>query len=184
MVQQQSAQSSRLLILGGTTEAAALARSALGRFGHRLRVTTALAGRTEEPAPVSGFVRIGGFGGAEGLARYLKREGIDLLIDATLIDAARVHGASNYRVIRDVIIPAALPHVFTGLRLSLQASWTTLIAAELVGAVAGIGHVLIVASLDIYPGMIFYGMAWVALLGAVMTLVLGRLERVAMPWLR
>jgi NitT/TauT family transport system permease protein/taurine transport system permease protein len=105
-------------------------------------------------------------------------------VDNTLIDAARVHGASHYRIIREVVIPASLPHIFTGLRLSLQASWTTLIAAELVGAVAGIGHVLIVASLDIYPGMILYGMAWVALLGAIMTLVLGRLERVAMPWLR
>ena len=41
--------------------------------------------------------------------------------------------------------------IFTGLRLSLQASWTTLVAAELVGALAGLGHVLNVAQQDIYP---------------------------------
>lgn len=105
-------------------------------------------------------------------------------VDRTLLEAARVHGAGRYRVIRDVVFPASLPHTFTGLRLSLQASWTTLIAAELVGAVAGMGHVLIVASLDIYPGMILYGMAWVALLGAAMTIALGALERAAMPWLQ
>ena len=41
--------------------------------------------------------------------------------------------------------------IFTGLRLSLQASWTTLVAAELVGALAGLGRVLNVAQQDIYP---------------------------------
>ena len=105
-------------------------------------------------------------------------------IDRTLIDAARIHGAGTLRLISDVIVPGALPMIFTGLRLSLQASWTTLVAAQLVGAVAGLGHVLIVASIDIYPGMIFYGMAWVAILGAVMTIALAQLERFAMPWLQ
>jgi taurine transport system permease protein len=105
-------------------------------------------------------------------------------VDRTLIDAARIHGASTSRVISDVIVPGAFPMIFTGLRLSLQASWTTLVAAQLVGAVAGLGHVLIVASIDIYPGMIFYGMVWVAILGAAMTIALTQVERFAMPWLR
>ena len=106
------------------------------------------------------------------------------IVDRTLIEAARIHGASRYRLLFDVIVPAAMPLIFTGLRLSLQASWTTLIAAELVGSVAGLGHVLIVASIDIYPGMIFYGMVWVAILGALMTFALAQTERLAMPWLR
>ncbi len=105
-------------------------------------------------------------------------------IDPTLIAAARVHGASDWRLLRDVVVPGSLPLIFTGLRLSLQASWTTLVAAELVGAIAGLGHVLTVASLDIYPGMILYAMAWVALLGALMTVGIGMLERVATPWTR
>ena len=41
-----------------------------------------------------------------------------------------------------MLVPGALPMIFTGLRLSLQASWTTLVAAELVGAVTGLGQVL------------------------------------------
>jgi len=73
----------RLLILGGTAEAAALARAALDRLGGRIEVTTALAGRTEEPRALPGRVRIGGFGGSEGLAAYLSEAGVDLLIDAT-----------------------------------------------------------------------------------------------------
>ena len=55
-----------LLILGGTGEAAALARGALARFGENLTVTTALAGRTRHPGPIPGEVRIGGFGGPGG----------------------------------------------------------------------------------------------------------------------
>ncbi len=105
-------------------------------------------------------------------------------LDPTLIAAARVHGANDWKLLRDVIVPGSFPLMFSGLRLSLQASWTTLVAAELVGAVAGMGHVLIVASIDIYPGMIFYAMGWVAILGAAMTFGLGALERAAMPWLR
>jgi precorrin-6A/cobalt-precorrin-6A reductase len=73
----------RLLILGGTAEAAALAHAAVERFAGGLDVTTALAGRTEEPGRLPGRVRIGGFGGPEGLAAYLADAGIELLIDAT-----------------------------------------------------------------------------------------------------
>ena len=70
----------KILILGGTREAAELARE-LASQG--LDVTTSLAGRTKEPAPVEGKLRIGGFGGAEGLAAYLKAQGFTLVIDAT-----------------------------------------------------------------------------------------------------
>ena len=80
----------RLLILGGTGEAAALARAALARFGEGLAVTTALAGRTRHPGPIPGMVRIGGFGGAEGLAAYLREQEIDRLIDATHPFAAEI----------------------------------------------------------------------------------------------
>jgi NitT/TauT family transport system permease protein/taurine transport system permease protein len=103
-------------------------------------------------------------------------------IDPTLLAAARVHGAGSRRLLLDVIWPAALPHVFTGLRLSLQASWTTVVAAELVGAFFGLGRVLIIAAQDIYPGMIAFAMAWVALMGALMSWALARLERRAVPW--
>jgi precorrin-6A/cobalt-precorrin-6A reductase len=84
-----------LLILGGTGEAGALARAACARFGERLSVTTALAGRTEQPGPLRGRVRIGGFGGAEGLAAYLRQERIDRLIDATHPFATRISAAAR-----------------------------------------------------------------------------------------
>ena len=103
-------------------------------------------------------------------------------VDPTLIAAARVHGASRRQILFEVMLPGALPLVFTGLRLSLQASWTTLVAAELLGAFFGLGRVLIIAAQDIYPGMIAYAMAWVAALGAAMTALLSMIEKRSMPW--
>jgi len=85
----------RLLILGGTGEAAALARAVLVRFGDAIDMTTALAGRTHHPGPIPGMVRIGGFGGAAGLADYLRDERIDRVIDATHPFAAEISGAAR-----------------------------------------------------------------------------------------
>lgn len=77
----------KILVLGGTTEAASLAHT----FA-MLPVTaiTSLAGRTATPAKLSGPVRSGGFGGADGLAAYIRAERIDLVIDATHPYAARI----------------------------------------------------------------------------------------------
>ena len=73
----------RLLILGGTAEGRALAEAAEACFSSTLTVISALAGRTRTPVLPAGTVRIGGFGGTEGLAAYLRDEGIGLLVDAT-----------------------------------------------------------------------------------------------------
>jgi NitT/TauT family transport system permease protein/taurine transport system permease protein len=85
-------------------------------------------------------------------------------------------------LVREVLFPGALPLVFTGLRLSLQACWTTLVAGELIGAIVGLGHVLYQAGLDLFPAMIVVGMVSVAIGGASMTALLGWLEVRAMPW--
>ncbi len=85
----------RLLILGGTGEAAELARGAAARFGDALEVTISLAGRTEHPRPVAGLIRIGGFGGPAGLAAYLSEHGIGRLIDATHPFATRISAAAR-----------------------------------------------------------------------------------------
>ena len=87
-------------------------------------------------------------------------------------------GVPRAMLVREVLIPGALPMIFTGLRLSLQACWTTLVAGELIGAIAGLGHVLYQASLDLFPAMIVVGMVAVAVTGAVMTIA-ARLDRAA-----
>ena len=100
--------SARVLLLGGTSEASRLARLLAERDD--LVVVTSLAGRTATPAVQPGVMRVGGFGGTEGLAAYLRAEGIALVVDAThpfaavmrwhAFDACRELGLPRLRVER------------------------------------------------------------------------------------
>jgi len=78
----------RLLLLGGTTEASALAASLAQRA--EIETTLSLAGRTTRPAASPVPVRVGGFGGVEGLVQYLGDQRIDAVIDATHPFAAQM----------------------------------------------------------------------------------------------
>ncbi|WP_030868358.1 cobalt-precorrin-6A reductase [Streptomyces sp. NRRL S-37] len=72
---------SHVLVLGGTTEARALAGELSTRPG--TRVTTSLAGRVRRPGAVAGEMRVGGFGGARGLTDWLREQRVDAVVDAT-----------------------------------------------------------------------------------------------------
>lgn len=104
----------RVLLLGGTSEASRLARLLAGQDD--LVVVTSLAGRTATPATQPGAMRVGGFGGTDGLAAYLQDEGISLVVDAThpfaavmrwhAFDACRDLGLPRLRVERPAWQPA------------------------------------------------------------------------------
>lgn len=94
----------KILILGGTEEARRLAEQ-LVAMGHD--VTTSLAGRTSEPLLPKGAVRIGGFGGGDGLGNFLLQEKFDRLIDAThpyaveiKLNAVRAAELADLRLVR------------------------------------------------------------------------------------
>lgn len=76
----ETGQNQKILIMGGTREAADLAAK-LHQQGHD--ITTSLAGRTDAPSTLVGTVRIGGFGGTDGLINWLTKNNIDRIIDAT-----------------------------------------------------------------------------------------------------
>jgi len=96
--------SPHILILGGTTEARELAAKLTALPG--VRVTTSLAGRVSRPGALAGDVRIGGFGGAKGLAEWLREHGVDAVVDAThpfaesiTANAARAGAATGLPVV-------------------------------------------------------------------------------------
>lgn len=99
----------RILILGGTTEARQLAGILAARAD--FSITLSLAGRTESPVAQGVPIRTGGFGGADGLATYLRQMAIDLLIDATHPYAARIsaNAASAARKARVPILALRRP---------------------------------------------------------------------------
>ncbi len=83
----------RVLILGGTQDAFQLAEQLAPIEG--IEVISSLAGRTQSPRLPKGEVRTGGFGGAEGLARYLRDERISRLVNATHPFAERISANAN-----------------------------------------------------------------------------------------
>ena len=124
----------RILILGGTIEARQLAGRLAGRAD--LSVTLSLAGRTAAPATQPVAVRLGGFGGAEGLASYLAAHRIDALIDATHPYAATISANAAESAARTATRVLALR------RPPWQAvagdRWTEV--ADIVGAVSALGQ--------------------------------------------
>jgi precorrin-6A/cobalt-precorrin-6A reductase len=94
----------RVLVLGGTGDAARLVASASTLSG--LEIISSLAGRVRQPATPAGKVRIGGFGGTDGLVHYLREQQIDLLVDATHPFAAQMsqHAA-------DAALATGVPHL-------------------------------------------------------------------------
>ena len=105
----------RLLILGGTTEGAVLARALAGDA--RVEAVLSLAGVTRAPAASPLPVRVGGFGGAEGLAGFLREGGFDAVVDAThpyavwisrnAVVAAGLAGVALLRVARPAWVAGA-----------------------------------------------------------------------------
>jgi precorrin-6A/cobalt-precorrin-6A reductase len=93
-----------LLILGGTGEARALAARAAG-----WRVVTSLAGRVRDPRLPEGQVRVGGFGGPDGLAAWLLAEGVGAVVDATHPFASRI-SASAVAAARAAGVPLLALH--------------------------------------------------------------------------
>ncbi|MGW1160154.1 cobalt-precorrin-6A reductase [Streptomyces sp. NPDC002519] len=94
-----------ILVLGGTTEARELAAALAARSD--MRVTTSLAGRVSRPGTLDGDVRVGGFGGAEGLAAWLRAQHVDALVDATHPFAAGIT-ANAARAAAATGVPAAV----------------------------------------------------------------------------
>lgn len=103
-------------------------------------------------------------------------------LDSSLTEYALVAGAGRWRRVKSVVIPGALPSIMTGIRLSLQISWMALVAAELVGSKAGIGHIMIIASRELQPNIVLIGMLLIALCAGVMDLGIRRLEAKFISW--
>jgi precorrin-6A/cobalt-precorrin-6A reductase len=82
----------KLLILAGTTEARALSRAVDQLPG--ITSIVSLAGATVRPADHGGLVRSGGFGGSDGLARFLRTEGVSAVVDATHPFAHRISASA------------------------------------------------------------------------------------------
>ncbi len=99
-----------------------------------------------------------------------------------LQEAARALGASRAQVIRDVVVPSALPETFTGIRLAVGMAYSSVVAAELFNGIPGIGGLVKDASNYNNTPVVLVGIFAIGFSGLVIDGLLRALERRAVPW--
>ena len=99
------------------------------------------------------------------------------MTNPTLIQMARTYGASDWQIFFKICIPSALPMVFGGLQIALALSWTSLVAAELIAADAGLGFLITMGRRLLRPDMIVLGMLMVGLTGWAVGFVIDIVEK-------
>ncbi|MBL1065265.1 ABC transporter permease [Streptomyces sp. 7-21] len=103
-------------------------------------------------------------------------------VDRTLINAARVLGAGDRTIFLKVIVPYSAPFILVGMRIGLGASWSTLVAAELIAAQEGLGYRMQQAQIYYDLPTIFVGLLTIGVLGLAMDRVLLLAERRLTRW--
>ena len=105
-------------------------------------------------------------------------------IDPLLIRAARNLGASRLDVMREVILPGALPQIIAGLKVMLGIAWTCIISAELVAAREGLGFMIMNGKEYFQTDTVLLGMVMISITVMLTDLVFRKFERRLLPWTR
>lgn len=104
------------------------------------------------------------------------------LTSKTLINVSKTFGAPNVEIFWKIGIPSSLPMVFAGIRVALGNSWSTLVAAEMLAASAGLGYMIQIGRTVARPDIVIVGMVVIGAIGAVLSLVLSRAEKYFLRW--
>lgn len=103
-------------------------------------------------------------------------------VDKVLLRAARSLGAGEFALFREVILPGALPHIFTGFAVGMGVAWVSLIAAEMISGQFGVGYFTWEAYSLIQYADIVVGMITIGVLGLACSAAIRILGKIAMPW--
>ncbi|WP_330456130.1 ABC transporter permease [Streptomyces sp. NBC_00820] len=103
-------------------------------------------------------------------------------VPTSLIEAARALGASPWDVVKDIVVPSALPETLTGVRLAVGVAYSSLVAAELVNGLPGIGGMIKDAANYNNTPVVLVGIITIGVSGLVIDGLLLRLERAVVPW--
>jgi ABC-type nitrate/sulfonate/bicarbonate transport system permease component len=103
-------------------------------------------------------------------------------VDPVLVRAARTMDTSEVGIFFRVVLPAALPRMFTGARIGLGVGFMVIVGAEMIGTIQGLGALIMEARTFYRSDITMVGMLLIGLLGLGIAAGLGRLERVLLPW--
>ena len=103
-------------------------------------------------------------------------------VDPLLVKSARTMGATPQQLFRKVILPAALPTIFVGIRLASASAMLVLVASEMVGAKAGLGYLIIYSQYSFLIPQMYFGILAITVIGLTFNALLEALERYLMRW--
>jgi NitT/TauT family transport system permease protein len=86
-------------------------------------------------------------------------------IDRTILKVAQSARASEWLIFKDIILPAAMPSVFTGLRLAIGGGWLTVVTAEMIAVKSGLGYMILNAQLTFQSQLIIAGIIVIGAIG-------------------
>lgn len=98
------------------------------------------------------------------------------------IHAAYSMGATRMQVIRHVILKAAIPEIFTGMRIGIGVGWSTLVAGEMVASTRGLGYMVLSASEFLASDVVIMGIIVIGFFAFAFDLLMRYLERALVPW--
>ncbi|VTU25848.1 Bicarbonate transport system permease protein CmpB [Variovorax sp. SRS16] len=107
---------------------------------------------------------IGAYGGAR-------------LVDVKLLEAARMLGARNLRILLEVILPSAMPAVVSALRVAAGNAWQSLVGAELIVAASGVAYIMVRGQMNRTIVIVLVGMLAIGLVGLLLDWLFRRFER-------
>jgi len=97
-------------------------------------------------------------------------------VDRRLVEAAQTLGASNWLILSEVLLPASVPSIVAGVRVSAGLGWQSLIGAELIVASSGIGYLIVKGQSNISTAIVMSGMIAIGIIGFAIDAALRRLE--------
>ena len=97
-------------------------------------------------------------------------------VDRRLVEAAQTLGASNWLILSEVLLPASVPSIVAGVRVSAGLGWQSLIGAELIVASSGIGYLIVKGQSNISTAIVMSGMIAIGIVGFAIDAALRRLE--------
>lgn len=97
-------------------------------------------------------------------------------VETRFIEAARTLGAGNLRIIAEVLLPASVPSIVAGLRVSAGLGWQSLVGAELIVASSGIGYLMVKGQSNISTATVMSGMIAIGIVGVIIDIALRALE--------
>jgi len=98
------------------------------------------------------------------------------------VNAALSLGATRFQLMREIVLPSALPEILTGIRISLGVGWGPLVAAELIAATRGIGYLIVSASHFLATDVVFVGIGIIAACAFAFSFAMRLLEAWLVPW--